>query len=31
LIGMEFVGRLVNAAASVYELVGAPPRWRGRW
>ena len=31
LIGMEFVGRLVNEAAAVYELVGAAPRWRGRW
>lgn len=31
LIGMEFVARLVNERAAVYELVGAAPRWRGRW
>jgi hypothetical protein len=31
LMGMEFIGRPVNVAAAVYELVGAPPRWRGRW
>lgn len=30
-IGMEFIGRLVNQSAAVYELVGAAPRWRGRW
>ena len=31
LIGMEFAARLVSEQAAVYELVGAPPRWRGRW